>query len=402
VLVAALLHDYDPAQATLVSNPDLPKGPSVVRTIEEMQRSRIIDAYFTMSRDEFENYFRKFKSALAPVEELATTHPEYVKTEWSPVESAMVELLIWRTDFPFPKQQLAREMFDRLLMQLSSRGVDGDKVKSLAEILWLADLAVTYMGSDPVRAWDRVTSLYDELNLPKLEAVTRTDAFFSDFAENDIFKKIISMKYFPYIFRQRWNLIYKFFHEGNPSTQLNRTIATARKMYFRVNLEIGMRKGELLQRMAAENWGEYFIGIGRDQNEVFKTKSRLAEMDPQNASAFWGVTERLLPDIMNRSIDNFLMVLREHSAPFATIDGRAAFRTMLAVMSKKLVRGGSFRVLTDLEKDSPAYRELVDVATEAGFRMDENSGKSYFPDGWRDPDFKNGSKPQIVVFSIKE
>ena len=38
---------------------------------------------------------------------------------------------------------------------------DSDKIKLLSEILWIADLAVTYMGSDPIRAWDRVTNLYD-------------------------------------------------------------------------------------------------------------------------------------------------------------------------------------------------------------------------------------------------
>ncbi|MFL6512340.1 MAG: hypothetical protein ACJ70X_05275, partial [Nitrososphaera sp.] len=240
-LVAGLLHDYDPVQS-LISEGG-PKGPSVNRTMQELSRNRIIDAYFTMSRDEFENYFREFKTALLPPTEFTTTHPEYIKTNWSPVESLMVESLIWRTDFPFFKQKLAQEMFAKTLDQLADRGENVTKVKLLAEILWLADLAVTYMGSDPVRAWDRVTNLYDELNLPKLEAVTRTDAFFMDFSENETFRQIINMKQFPFIFRRRWSLIYQFFHEGNPSTQLNRTIVTARRMYAKVNVEIGLRRG---------------------------------------------------------------------------------------------------------------------------------------------------------------
>jgi len=400
MLVAGLLHDYDPAQA-LAPGTGAPKGPIVTRTMEELERSRILDAYFTMNRDEFENYFREFKSALSPPTEFATTHPEYVKTDWSPKESEMAQALIWRTDFPFFKQKLAQEMFAHLLSEAAGKGEDVDKVKLLAEILWLADLAVTYMGSDPVRAWDRVTNLYDELNLPKLEAVPRTDAFFADFAENEIFKQIISMRNFPYIFRQRWNLIYQFFHEGNPSTQLNRTIATARKMYLRVNLEIGMRRGEMLQSIALDNWGEYFIGIGKDQNEVFKAKARFAELDPQNASAFWGDTEKLLPAITDRSIDNFLMVLPEHIAPLDTVESKSAFRSMLLVLSKKLVRGGTLRILTDLEKDSAHFRELVIVASQVGFQLIGNSGKTYFPNGWRDPEFKAGRNPQIVVLAPK-
>ena len=398
-LVAGLLHDYDPVQP-LVSG-DGPKGPNVNRTMQELSRNRILDAYFTMDRDEFENYFREFKTALSPPTEFTTTHPEYIKTDWSPVESLMVESLIWRTDFPFFKQKLAQEMFAKRLDELAARGENVKKVNLLAEILWLADLAVTYMSSDPVRAWDRVTNLYDELNLPKLEAVPRTDAFFTDFSENETFTQIINMKQFPYIFRQRWSLIYQFFHEGNPSTQLNRTIATARRMYAKVNVEIGMRRGEMLQAMAVENYFEYFIGIGRDQNEVFKAKTRFAELDPQNASAFWGDTEKLLPAISDRSIDNFFIVLPEDFVPITTIEGKSSFRAMLAIISKKLVYGGKLRILTDLEEDSQLFTSLVSIADEAGFGPTSNIGKRYFPSDWHDPDFRANRRPQIVVLVSK-
>ena len=399
-LVAGLLHDYDPVQP-LVSGGGGPKGPNVNRTMQELSRNRILDAYFTMDRDQFEDYFREFKTALSPPTEFTTTHPEYIKTDWSPVESLMVESLIWRTDFPFFKQKLAQEMFAKTLDELAVRGENIKKVNLLAEILWLADLAVTYMSSDPVRAWDRVTNLYDELNLPKLEAVPRTDAFFTDFSENETFTQIINMKHFPYIFRQRWSLIYQFFHEGNPSTQLNRTIATARRMYAKVNVEIGMRRGEMLQAMAVENYFEYFIGIGRDQNEVFKAKTRFAELDPQNASAFWGDTEKLLPAISDRSIDNFFIVLPEDYVPITTIEGKSSFRAMLAIISKKLVHGGKVRILTDLEEDSQLFTSLVSIADEAGFGPTSNIGKRYFPSDWHDPEFRPNRRPQIVVLVLK-
>ena len=399
-LVAGLLHDYDPVQP-LVSGGGGPKGPNVNRTMQELSRNRILDAYFTMDRDQFEDYFREFKTALSAPTEFATTHPEYIKTDWSPVESLMVESLIWRTDFPFFKQKLAQEMFAKTLDELATRGENIKKINLLAEILWLADLAVTYMSSDPVRAWDRVTNLYDELNLPKLEAVPRTDAFFTDFSENETFTQIINMKHFPYIFRQRWSLIYQFFHEGNPSTQLNRTIATARRMYAKVNVEIGMRRGEMLQAMAVENYFEYFIGIGRDQNEVFKAKTRFAELDPQNASAFWGDTEKLLPAISDRSIDNFFIVLPEDYVPITTIEGKSSFRAMLAIISKKLVHGGKVRILTDLEEDSQLFTSLVSIADEAGFGPTSNIGKRYFPSDSHDPEFRPNRRPQIVVLVLK-
>jgi hypothetical protein len=394
VLLAALLHDYDPAQPLASQNG--PKGPSVARTMQEISRTRILDAYFTMTREELSNYFREFHSPLSPPQEFATTHPEYIKKESSPVESVIAEMLIWRTDFPFFRQKTAQEMFAHLRDTLGSKGENTAKVETLAEILWLADLAVTYMGSDPIRAWDRVTNLYEELNLPKLEAVRLTDAFFADFAENRIFKQVISMKHFPYIFRQRWNVIYQFFHEGNPSTQINRTIATAGKQYLRVNLEIGMKSGEMLQSIATENWGEYFIGIGKDQTEVFKAKSRFAILDPQNASAFWGDTEKLIPAISDGSIDNFLMVLPESSGLIATPDGRSSLKSMFAILPRKLTPEGSLRILTDLE--GPSLEALIEMANQTGMQKVVSKNKKYFQKDWRDPEFKVGIEPQVVVF----
>ncbi|MFL6441682.1 MAG: hypothetical protein ACJ702_06970, partial [Nitrososphaeraceae archaeon] len=315
ILMAGLLHDYDPNQMVYSESKSedgtrQQKGPKVFRTVSEICKTRILDAYFTMDVTEFENYFREYRSALLPPVESATTHPEYVNVRGNrkPIESIVVEALIWRTDFPYHKQKDAREKFERLVNLLGD-GENHGKIRLLGEILWIADLAVTYMGSDPIRAWDRVTNLYDELELPKVEAVSRTDAYFSDFAETDLFREVINMRHFPYIFRQRWNLVYQFFHEGNPSTQINRIISKTRTLYLRINMEIAMRKGDMLQEIATNNWAEYFIGIGKDQNEVLKAKSKFAELDPPNASAFWGDTQKLLPSILNKSIDNFLIVI---------------------------------------------------------------------------------------------
>jgi len=450
ILVAGLLHDYDPYQnlalqsgsdkaatddrgvkvvgkneesgqvekggdgegegkgsknpaATKVKRP-VQKGPNVIRTVDEIRRTRILDAYFTMTKDEFQNYFRYFRSVLLPPEEFATTHPEYVKQEWSPTESLIVEALVWRTDFPFFKQKIAQERFARLLLQLTSLGYDSDKLKLLAEVLWLSDLAVTYMGSDPIRAWNRVNNLYDELYLPKLEAVSRTDAFFTDFAEPnpqlsvpELFKELINSKQFPEVFRARWAVVYQFFHEGNPATQINKTITKARKLYSKVNLEIGMRRGELLQRIAADNWSEYFIGIGKDQSEILKAKSNFAKLAPQNASAFWGDFEKLLPNIMDGSIDNFLMVVPMQYSP-STDEEKTKFQSLFVLMQKKLAKEGALHLLTDMKKDAPELDALVAIALAAGFEQSRETKKVYFPRDWKDQDFSSWNRPEMLVF----
>ena len=394
LLVAGLLHDYDPGQP-LAQERGKPMGPNVIRTMGEMQETRIIDAYFTMSLPEFESYFREVRAPTVPPEEYSTTHPEFVKSDWTPTESRVVEALIWRTEFPFSKSEMAKEKFSSLLAQLGDSG----KVRLLAEVLWLADLSVTYMGSDPVRAWDRVTNLYDELNLPKLEAVSMTDAFFADFADLELFKQLLAQKSFPYVFRQRWNLIYQFFHEGNPSTPLNRTIETARKMYTRVNVELGMRRGEMLRMIASDNWSEYFIGIGSDQSEVFKAKSRFTELDPQNASAFWGDERKLLPSIADGSIDNFLLVMPERIMPEKP-EGWTQLQSVLATLAKKLVPDGRVKVLTDIDLGGQKFKAFGEAAGGAGFALDQrNAGKTYFPKGWSDPDFAR--VPQVVVLALK-
>ena len=409
ILVAGLLHDYDPNQ-TVNSEVrsqigiERQKGPKVFRTISEISKTRILDAYFSMDASEFDNYFREYRSALLPPAEFATTHPEYVKIpeDRKPIESIVVEALIWRTDFPYHTQIYAKEKFERLVNLLEDKQKHS-KIRLLGEILWIADLAVTYMGSDPIRAWDRVTNLYDELELPKVEAVSRTDAYFADFADTDLFKEVVGMRHFPYIFRQRWNMVYQFFHEGNPSTQINRIISKTRNLYLRINMEISMRNGDMLQEIATNNWAEYFIGIGKDQNEVLKAKSKLAELDPPNASVFWGDTQKLLPSIVEKSIDNFLMVIPEIRFDSAMkLDYESSLKSILRILPQKLSAGGTLQILTDLEPNGSSIIELMALISSSQFQINPKGVKKvYFPNDWTDREFIQTRTPQILLFTLK-
>jgi tRNA G46 methylase TrmB len=407
ILIAALLHDYDPAQvysSTEQRDMKEPKGPEVKRTINEIRKTRIHDAYFTMNRNDFEDYFREYETALSPAIEFATTHPEYLKpVQKRPIESIIVEALIWRTDFPYLKQKHSQERFLQLLAELENQGQDLDKIQLIGEILWLTDLSVTYMSSDPIRAWDRVSNLYDELYLPRVEAVSRTDAFFSDFAENESFKELIRDRRFPDIFRQRWTMIYNFFHEGNPSTQLSRTVTMARKLYIKVNVEIRMKHSEVLEEMAVNNWAEYFIAIGKDQKEVLKAKSKFAALDPQNAASFWGDPQKLLPNIADKSIDNFLLILSQNLNPLNTNEEKLFARSLLAVLALKLVKAGTLQILTDSQEDSVEYRELIKMVLETDFERDlVKPTKVYFKIDRKYPEFTEGRIPQVLIFRPKQ
>jgi tRNA G46 methylase TrmB len=407
ILIAALLHDYDPAQAfSSVERGDTkePRGPKVARTINEILKTRIHDAYFIMHRTDFEDYFREYKSNPVSAVEFETTHPEYLPAvQKRPLESIIVEALIWHTDFPYLKQKSSQERFTQLLNDLKSQGQNSEKLQLIAEILWLSDLSVTYMSSDPIRAWDRVSSLYDELNLPRVEAVSRTDAFFSDFAENELFKDLIRVRHFPEIFRQRWNMVYDFFHEGNPSTQLYKAISKARHSYTKINIEICMRHAEKLEEIATNNWAEFFIGIGNDQKEVLKAKSRFLDLNPSNAAAFWGESQKLLQNIAERSIDNFLLVLPSKLLPIETIERKLSLGQLLSILPFKLVNEGTLQLLTDLENDDARLVDLINMVLDSGFHQIDrvDSTKTYFKADSKYPEFIEGKTPRILLFRPK-
>jgi len=411
LLGSALLHDYDPVQSTFVTTatndnraPVSIKGPKVSRTINELRKIRIHEAYFMLNLSEFEEYFRDRAHSPKIPAEFSTTHPEYLRSaaHERTEESLVIEALIWHTDFPYYRSKEAQEAFSSLMKDLSAEGYNSDKISLLAVILWLADLSVTYMSSDPIRAWDRVTSLYDELYLPKLEAVPRTDSFFADFAQTGLFKELMHSKTFPDVFRQRWNLIYQFFHEGNPSTQLNRTIADAKKLFLKVNVQLAMLNGEMLEQVAIDNWAEYFIGISEDQQAVLRAKNRFAMLDPPNASAFWGSTSKLIPNVINKVVDNFIIVL-----PRNTLDQREdstqiiSFKTLLSIIKHKLRDDGTIQILTNMKEYIEHQNEIILTLGDCGFDMiTDEKYKTYFPSKWQGSQLSENKK--VIVLRSRD
>jgi hypothetical protein len=372
ILVAALLHDYDPLQFTYNSNISKTEnnsrssfrssvGPRVNRTIETLQRYQIHDAYFKLDQTDLEIVFENYSFKVGTQRESRAQNV----IERSD-KSLIVEALIWRTDFPYFKQEKAQTEYKQLLSDIHAKDYDIGKINVLAEVLWLSDLSVTYMGSDPIRAWNRVIGLYDELFLPKLEAVSRTDSYFSDFADTHLFQELIKMRAFPDVFKTRWNSIYQFFHEGNPSTLLIRTITNARKTFLKLNMVVGYFKGEMLYQLANQIYAEFFIGIGDDQNEISFAKSKITELEPQNASVFWGNSVKLLPSIPDKTIDNFIINI-PYSARLDILTNKLSFSSMVDTMIQKLTSAGGIIIFTDIEKGSDLYNSIYDEILSKGF-----------------------------------
>ena len=95
--------------------------------------------------------------------------------------------MIWRTDYPFDEKSQGN--FNQLLIEINNSGYSCEKINLIAEVLSLADLSVTYLSSDPLLAWNRVVKLYQELDLPIVEAVSGTDRFLSLSQKNHYLKK---------------------------------------------------------------------------------------------------------------------------------------------------------------------------------------------------------------------
>jgi hypothetical protein len=401
LLIGGLLHDYDPDQGnyrTSIGTFRL-EGPKVERTISTISKIRIIDAYYGMNELEFQNYFREITNSLLPPIDYVTTHPEYVKCDIT-IQSIIIHAMIWRTDYPFIQKVSSREKYKELLQKIKNLE-DRDKYDLLSEVLWLADLSVTYMGSDPISAWDRVTYLYNELMLSKFEAVSKTDKFFLEFIDVDLFKELINNRNFPNIFRQRWNLIYQFYHEGNPSTQINKTISTAQESFSKINLDISLITGDYLFYIASEYPQDYFVGIGGDQREIIGIKNKMSLLESQNATIFWGDSIKLLSHINPRTIDNIFFILSNFGSLQDISLDKNKFKLIFNDASIALKHSGSFLLITNI-LDTDEQRNIIFIAENCGFKISSSEGyEIYFTQSFISKHFSNHDTMSIFLFQLK-
>ena len=403
LLVASLLHDYDPSQYNYKTSIGLNRfeGPKVENTIHELLKIRIIDAYFSMNDIEFKNYFRQYQYHLLPPVDYVTTHPEYIRSS-KPLHSLIVEALIWRTDYPFTKKPKSQKNYYDLIDKIFNLTGLSEKYILLSEVLTLADQSVTYMSSDPINAWYRVISLYEELMLPRFEAISRTDQFFSEIMKIELFQELVNNRNFPEVFKQRWNLVYQFYHEGIPSTQINRTIENAQKSYSKINLHIGIKTGNLLYHIAIDYTDEYFIGIGTDEEAVLNIKDKLANLNQQNASSFWGDAKKLLPNLHSKSINNILLILHNFSN-FEDHNGQDQELSLLFKGASIVLKSNAtFQILTNIPKNSNKEKELIKIASSFGLQLSKNNNenKIYFPQSYITKEFFENDHISVLIFNF--
>lgn len=401
LLIAGLLHDYDLEQGKYKTSIGTfrSEGPKVERTISAISDMRIVDAYYSMNELEFKSYFRENKSSLIPPIDYVTTHPEYVKKD-HPIQNIIIQAMIWRTDYPFIQKISSMQKYRDLLLNIKNPD-DRNKYELLSEVLWLADLSVTYMSSDPISAWDRVTHLYNELMLSKLEAVSKTDKFFLEFIDVNLFKELINNRNFPNIFRQRWNLIYQFYHEGNPSTQINKTISKAQKSFSKINLDMGLTIGDHLFYLASNHPEEYFVAIGSDERQILNIKNKITLLESQNVTVFWGDYIKLLSNISPRSIDNIFLILSNFDHLQNIAFDKNKFKIIFENASSALKPNGSILLITNIV-DNDKRIEIVSMAEKNGFRLSSSPAYgTYFSKSFTLEHFSVDDNLSFLLFQSK-
>lgn len=369
MLVAALLHDYDPVQGTSYYDLKYSRVPTVANTIAEIKRKRIHDAYFLLNSEELIRFFRKYESPLVDAQEFATAHPEMLNGKEAKIESKIVEALIWRTDYPFNEN--AYNNFNQLLKEIDDQDFSVEKINLIAEILSLADLSVTYLSSDPLLAWNRVVKLYEELDFPLVEAVSRTDRFLSLFSEGSLFKDIISRKNFPDVFRQKWDNVYQFFHEGNPSNKINNLILDAKTKYEKINMDVSTSNCDYLINTALQNKNEYYIGIVKDKEEIINTQAKLSGLQIENLEILPGNPDNILPFIKDKFVDNFIITIFCDNSE-KRVNKERILKNLLHSYKSKLSQDGTIQIIVENEQD---FRKIMSLIPEHGFKIISTSNK---------------------------
>lgn len=392
MVVAALLHDYDPVIGTSHYELGYSRVPTVSSTIEELKRTRIHDAYFMLTNNEFIRFFRKYESPLLPPQEFATTHPEMLADRKVNVESKIVEALIWRTDYPF--NQKAYNSFNQLLKEIDSEEISVEKINLISEILSLSDLSVTYLSSDPLLAWNRVVKLYEELDFPIVEAVSRTDRFLSLFSEGSLFKEIITRKNFPDVFRQKWDNVYQFFHEGNPANKINNLILDAKTKYEKINIDVKTSSCDFLINNALKKRNEYFIGIVKDKIEIINTQAKLSGIQINNLEILPGNSENILPFIKDKSVDNFIVTIF-YDKSRKTVNKERILKNLFHSYSSKLNHGGTIQIVVD---DNVDFEKIISLIPAHDYKILESSD-TFLPNS--DGSSKPNNLRRVKVITIQ-
>ena len=157
-----------------------------------------------------------------------------------------------------------------------------------------------------------------------------------------------------------------------------------------------------MYHIAIDYTDEYFIGIGIDEEAVLNIKDKLANLNQQNASSFWGDAKRLLPNLHSKSIDNILLILHN----FYNFEDHNRQDQELSLLFKGasivLKSNATFQILTNIPKNSNKEKELINIASSFGLQLSKNNNenKVYFPQSYIPKEFFENDPISVLVFNF--
>ena len=213
--------------------------------------------------------------------------------------------------------------------------------------------------------------MYEELDFPLVGAVSGTDRFLSLFSEGSLFKDIISRKTFPDVFRQKWDNVYQFFHEGNPSNKINNLILDAKTKYEKINMDVSVSNCNYLISTALQNKNEYHIGIVKDKDEIIKAQTKLSELQIENLEILPGNPDNILPFIKDKSVDNFMITIFCDNSEKRNNKERI-LKNLLHSYKSKLSQDGTIQIIVENKQD---FRKILSLIPEHDFKTINTSDK---------------------------
>ena len=95
-------------------------------------------------------------------------------------------------------------------------------------------------------------------------------------------------------------------------------------------------------------------------------KSKITELEPQNASVFWGNPVKLLPSIPDHSVDNFIINMPKSSG-LEILTNTTSFSSLISTIGAKMINTGTLQILTDIPKGSDLFNTIYQEILSKGF-----------------------------------
>ena len=152
-------------------------------------------------------------------------------------------------------------------------------------------------------------------------------------------------------------------------------------------MELDMNSCEFIISNAIIKKNEFFIGIGKNKDDIMTAQSKLKEAGIENLEVFPGDTERLLPFIKDRSIDSFIITMTNDEKK--DLNKTMLLKDLFYSHGSKLVMNGTIKVITGKDQD---HKNIASLIPDQEFKIMDISNSNISKDVSNDGEFIDSGK----------